>query len=64
MYEAKILPIAVPITIAAAGSVAKDLSLIILEPIMPLKKTVIADAVKEKICANKRIVKFLLNTFN
>ena len=62
IYDANILPVAVPTIIKAAGRVAKDLFSIIVEPIIPLRKTVIGAAVKENICASKRTVKFLLIT--
>ena len=48
-YEAKILPNEVPTIIKAVGKVAKDFISIILEPIIPLKKTVMGAAEKEKI---------------
>ena len=61
-YEAKILPREVPTTIKAIGNVAKDLLSIIDDPMIPLKKTVIGAAVKEKIWENRRIDKLRLNT--
>ena len=61
-YEAKILPREVPIIIKAIGKVAKDLTSIIDDPIIPLRKTVIGAAVKEKICENNRMDKLRLNT--
>ena len=48
-YEAKILPREVPTTLKAIGNVAKDFVSIIDDPMIPLKKTVIGAAVKEKI---------------
>ena len=62
-YDANILPNATPIIINAGGNVANDLSLIMFEPIIPLKKIVIGAAVKEKICAKARTIRFLVNTF-
>jgi len=61
-YEAKILPREVPTIIKAIGKVAKDLTSIIDDPMIPLRKTVIGAAVKEKICENNRMDKLRLNT--
>tara|TARA_Y100000741_G_scaffold249783_1_gene192007 strand:+ start:2270 stop:2509 length:240 start_codon:yes stop_codon:yes gene_type:complete len=54
-------PKEVPTIIKAVGNVTRDLLLIIVEPIIPLKKTVIGAAVKENICDKNNRIKFLLN---
>ena len=57
-----ILPREVPTIINAVGNVIKDFKSVMLDPIIPLKKTVIGAAVKEKICDIESIIKLRLNT--
>ena len=61
---AKIDPNEVPTIIKATGKVANVLMLVIDEPTMPLKKTVIGAAVKENTCDNTSSTRFLLITIS
>ena len=63
-YAANIDPNEVPTIIKATGKVANVLTLVIDEPTIPLKKTVIGAAVKENTCDNTSNTKFLLNTIS
>ena len=55
------LPVAVPTTVNAVGNVAIYLISIILEAIIPLKRTVTGATVKEKIWENIRIIRLRFN---
>ena len=63
MFAAKKENTAVPTIDSDVGSVANDAIGEIFNPTIPLIKTVIGGAVKEKTWQIVRIIKFLLSTF-
>ena len=62
IFDANTELTATPPIITAVGKVAKYLTLINVEPIIPLSKIVTTGGVEEKICEIVSMIKFLLNT--